>query len=728
MAHREVTSFCRICTAFCGVRLTIDDDGCIVAARGDKAQPMGKGYVCFKGVQAEESHHGPARLLKPLKRMSDGSFAPIAMETALREIAERTADILRRRGGSSVGIFAGSGSIHNAVVQPVHRAFLAAIGSEQFFSPFSIDQPAKYVSSGRLGGWMAGLQDLDHSDVVMLFGTNPLLSHMTLGLMGPDPMRRLKRVKARGLKIICIDPRRSETARHADLFLQPRPGFDAAIAAALCRIILAEGWEDREFCAAHVGGDRISALRAAVEPFTAEVIERHAGLEPEQLREAAALFARDNRRGAAFAGTGSSMAPFANLAQHLVDCLNVICGRFRRAGDVVPVNPLEPPQPIYAEVVPPHRSWESAPPGRVRGAGLLAGEKLSATLAEEITTPGESQIRCLFVDGGNAANCIPDQARIVDALRSLELLVVIDPCMTVTAQLAHYVLPPPMMYERPDLPLSFPGVALYPDSWVQYTPAHLEPPAGAELIEEWRFYWEIASRLGRTIVYDGKVALDGTTPPTSDELLAIRMSDAAISLDELKRHPSGVVCHFPFARVVPGRPEATARFDVMPPDVATECSQLLAGLAAAGASPANDSPPTLLLASRRLRETFNSIGTALDSTLRRRPFNPAYLAPEDLTALGLRAGDQVRISSRYGSVAAVVCADPDLRRGVVSLPHGWGGHPGASEAPGSPVNFLINCQEVFEPITAMPRMSAIPVTVRHVREPAGHTGDGPRVA
>jgi len=719
MATREVTSFCRICTAFCGVRLTISDDHRIVGIRGDREQPMGKGYVCFKGLQAAEAHHGPARLLHPLKRMPDGSFARVALDVALREIAERAEGILQQHGGRSIGIFAGSGSIHNAVAQPIHQDFLRAIGSDQYFSPFSIDQPAKFISSGRLGSWMPGIQDLDSSDVVLLFGTNPLLSHMTLGLIGPDPTRRLKRAQARGLKIICVDPRRSETARRADLFLQPRPGHDAAIAAALCRVILTEGWADNAFCAAHVGADRIAALRAAVEPFTAELVASHAGLQPGQIHAAAALFARDSRCGGAFAGTGTSMARFPNLAQHLVDCLNVICGRFRRVGDLVPVNPLEPPQPVHAEVVSPHRSWESVPQSRIRGAGLLAGEKPSATLAQEITTPGESRIHGLFVDGGNVANCIPDQAGIVDALRSLELLVVIDPCMTVTAQLAHYVLPPPMMYERPDLPLSFPGVALYPESWVQYTPAHLRPPPDSELIEEWRFFWEIASRLGRPIVYDGKVALDTDAPPSSETLLAIRLNDAAISLDELKRHPSGLVCDLPFARVAPARPDASARFDVMPADVAAECASLLADLQRSGGSVVDGEAAVFLLASRRLRETFNSQGTMLDTTLRRRPYNPAWVNPEDLAALGLKAGDPVRISSsRGGTVVAVVQPDPDLRRGVIALPHGWGGNPGGSTGPGSAVNGLIHCDEGAEAITAMPRMSGIPVTMHPLRAPA----------
>ena len=701
------------------MRLTIDERDHIVDIRGDREQSLGRGYACFKGLQAEEAHHGAARLLHPLKRTSDRTFKRVPLREALDEIGSRIKEILDRRGGNAVGVFAGGGSIQTATAYPMQRDFLAAICSRQYFSTVTIDQSAKIVSFERLGGWAAGVQDLRNSEVVMLFGTNPLLSHSTVGLMSSDPTRRLKRAKADGLVLICIDPRRSETARHAQLFLQPLPGHDAQIAAALIRIILNEGWHDAAFCARYVGADRLAALRDAVDSFTPEMVEDRAGLESGQLRAAAVLFARDHSRGAAFTATGPSMAPFSNLMQHLVDCLNVICGRFRRAGDRVPVDPLAPSQPIYAEVIAPPRSFESVPPSRIRGAGLLYGERLTSTLAEEILTPGDGQIRCLIVDGGNVANCVPDQRLMVEALKSLDLLVVIDPYMTVSAQLAHFVLPPPMMYERPDLPLSLPGFPLYPDSWTQYTPAHLRPPGGSELVDDWRFFWEIAARLGKSIIYDGKVALDMKVPPTSDELLAIQMRDAAISLDELKRYPSGVECDFPFGVVQPERDGANAQFDVMPADVAAECARLLEVRRRLEGNAVSGRPFTHLLASRRLRDVFNSTGTRLTGTLRRRPYNPAFLNPADMAQLQLESGDPVEISSSYGMVVAIAQSDPELRRGVVSLSHGWGGYPGETEGPGSAVNVLTSCRENVESINAMPVMSAIPVSISRAKTASG---------
>lgn len=714
MPTRQARTYCRICAAHCGLVLTIENGtDRIVKVKGDKQNPLSQGYVCFKGLQAEEAHHGPQRLLRPLKRQPDGSFAEIDSEQALDEIADRLRGIIERGGPQAAATFKGtSGSLYSTHM--IQLDFLTALGSNQFYSVNTIDQSAKLVSFERQGGWAAGTHDIGQSEVLLFFGCNPVISHSTMPVMGPDPLRTLKRAKTRGLKVICIDPRRSETAQLADLHLAPLPGRDTAIAGAMVRTILEEGWESREFVARHVGADRIADLRKAVDPFNPEFAERVAGLEPGQIRAAAKMFAHDAASGSAFAATGPSMSPFSNTMQHLVDSLNIICGRYRQAGQKAVVDMINPPDPLRAEVIEPPRSFDKVPPSRIRGVGMLGYDRLASTLAEEILTPGEGQIRAFFVSGSNPASCLPDQKKAVEALKDLELLVVMDPYMSATAQLADYVLPPVMMYERPDLPIAVPGSNIGTISWAQYAPPVIDQPEGSDLVEDWYPYWAIAKRLDLTMQFAGHELDFGVNqPPTTDDMLEMRAAQGRITLAELKRdlekYPGGRIYDHPSAMVQPARPEAKGRFDVMPEDVAAEIEDFLASDLAQAPGPGKGW--SHLMISRRMNRVMNSVGNNFAGTLRHDPVNPAYMNPAELDGLGIAAGDRVEIASDHGSIETIAQPDRQVRPGVVSIAHCWGGLPG-EEGAGANTNLLIADDRDLASVNMMPRMSAVPVTVR----------------
>jgi len=717
MSAREVKSFCRICTGGCGMVLKVDDEGHIVDIRADEDHPMTKGYACFKGLQAEEAHHGPARLLHPLKHQPDGSFERIGLEQALDEIAEKLRPWYESGDRDAIGLFNGNGASLCSSAHGMHFSFLPSLGSRRHYTTVTIDQPAKTVSFERLGGWPAGLQGIRGSDVALVFGANPLVSHALVGFLFADPARRLKEARRKGLKLIVVDPRKSDTGKLADIHLQPIPGQDAAIAGALIRIILDEGWHDADFVWRFATPEGVDALREAVDPLTEEYVETRAGLEAGQLRAVAEMFARDSKRGAAYTATGPSMSPFGSLAQHLIDCLNVICGRYRRAGDDITVDILTPPNPVHEEAISPPRSWEQMPPGRIRGVGALAGESLTATLADEALTPGEGQLRCLLLAGANPMNSMPDTLNLREALKALDLLVVIDPYMTATAQYAHYILPPKMQYERADLPLSLPGFTLLTDNWCQYAPPVIDPPEGSEVCDEWYPFWGIAKRLGFAIDYLGKGPLPMDRAPSTEELLAIRMSDARLSFEEVKAYGNGNVWDFEDAVVQPGRAGMSGRFDLMPEDVAGELRNFMRMTISAGDIRSQGETFSHLLTCRRLRNVFCSNGTELAHTRKLLPYNPAYLHPDDMGALGLERGDAIRITSDAGSIQAVAHPDADVRPGVVSLSHGWGGEPvepGEEWDGAANVNLLIAADRDYDRITALPRMSAIPVNLERI--------------
>jgi len=718
MSATEVKSFCRICIGACGMVLTLDENRRIIAIRGDKEHPASQGYVCVKGLQAPDAHNGPQRLTNPLKRMPDGTFQRIALEQALDEIAEQLRRIIERDGPDAIAAFRGTQSGLNSTANYMLPAWLRAIGSPSFFSTMTVDQSAKWVTVERLGTWAAGRHPFHDSDVLMVIGGNPLVSISTVGFDTINVARRIKEAKARGTKLIVIDPRFTETARHADLFLQPRPGEDPAIVAGLLRIILSERWEDREFCARYV--DNLDGLRRAVQPFTPDYVEARAGLPAGQLRAAAELFAWPAKRGAAMAGTGPDMAPHSNLAEHLIECLNVVCGRYLREGERVP-NPgvLSPSKPRRARVIPPHRSWEKGHQSRIRGVGMLFGEMMAGIMADEILVPGKGQIKALIVDGGNPVNSLPDQRKTVRALSSLEMLVTIDPIMSNTARLSHYVIPPRLQYERADLPTTRDYETLFfhvPFS--QFTPGVAEPPAGAEVVDDWYVFWALAKRLGRDIIYDG-VPLDMSKPPATEDLITIVTRNSRVPLDEIRKYPGGKIFDADPQYIEPAK-DSGGRFAVIPPDVADELAAISAEtIDPSGATNSNGQVFTHRLSVRRMREVSNTMYQELPAIRRRRPYNPAWMNPRDREALGLAAGDQVELVSDHGCIRAIVQDDETVRPGVVSMSHGWGPLPDEAmdcEKEGSSTSLLVSSERDYEPINAMPRQSAIPVNIVRVAD------------
>jgi anaerobic selenocysteine-containing dehydrogenase len=435
-------TFCRFCHAACPLEVDVEIAGGrerAVGVRGIADDPLFEGYTCIKGRQLPDQHHAPDRLRRPLRRQPDGpdgEFVEVSSADALDDIADRIRRIIAEHGPRSVASYTGTGAFQNAISMPAAVAFHQGIGSPSFYTSITIDQPAHLTARLRMGSWEAGWQNFRDADVLLAIGYNPLVSSYAPagGLQGTNPFVTLRRAKARGMQLIVIDPRRSELASNADLWLQVKPGEDPSLLAGLVNVILTEELHDREFCDRWVG--QLGELRAAVASFTPEYVAERCEVPADDVVRAARMFA-SGPRGTAGTGTGPNMAPHSTLMEHLTLTLNAICGRVNREGDTLESgNFLVPGDTRRAQVVPPSDPAPGAP-HRVKGLRGMPGEMLTNVLAEEILLTGEGQVRCLIVCGGNPVVAFPDQLKTIAALRDLELLVVIDHRMTASAELAH---------------------------------------------------------------------------------------------------------------------------------------------------------------------------------------------------------------------------------------------------------------------------------------------------
>ena len=710
-------TFCRFCHAACPLHVDVEINSTgartqevVVAVRGIMEDPLFEGYTCIKGRQLADQHHAPNRLRNPLQRSDDGSFAEVTSKNALDDIAHRVQAIIAAHGPRAVATYTGTGAFQNSISMPVTQAFHSGIGSPSFYTSITIDQPAHLTSRLRMGAWEAGWQNFRDADVLLAIGYNPLVSSYAPagGLQGTNPFVRLRRAKERGMKLIVIDPRRSELASFADLWLPVKPGEDPTLLAGLINVILQENLHDKDFCDRWV--DQLDDLRSAVAPFNPEMVATRCEVEAADVLTAARMFAA-GPRGTAGTGTGPNMAAHSTLMEHLALTLNAICGRVNREGDVLESgNFLYPGDTRRAQVIAPS---DPAPgtPHRVRGLKGMPGEMLTNALAEEILEPGEGKVRCLFVCGGNPVVAFPDQLKTIAAMKDLELLVVIDHRMTPTAELAHYVIPPRLELERADVPTVMDR--RFASAYVSYTPAVLQ--ADGDLLSEWEVFAGLAQRLGTPIpLPGGDLPLDGSA--NDDMVLDYAFAKSRLPMSEIRAKRSTI--HEELAiKVVAADPDASARFAVAPPDVVEEISVVLSEKT--GAEVINGFDATKFpfrLISRRLKHVLNSLGREIPGLARVGTTNAAYMNPLDMRDLSLSDGELVRITSPSGEVVGVAEGSDTIKRGVISMSHSWGGSITDEDVRlhGTPTNRLCTVDSGRDPINGMAIQSAIPIAVTKV--------------
>lgn len=708
-------TFCRICHAACPMEIDIEDQTRIVAVRGDKDDPLFGGYTCIKGRQLADQWHDPARLRGPLHRRPDGTFESVASADALDDIAARIAAIVAQHGPRAVASYTGTGAYQNSVGVPMAMAWHKGFDSPSIYTSLTIDQPAHRSSLARLGAWEAGWDNFVDADVIMAVGYNPMVSSYgaACGVQGTNPFVRLREAKARGLRLIVVDPRRSELATQADLHLQVNPGEDPTLLAAMVNHILRRGLHDAEFCATYTEPGHLDALAGAVAPFTLAYAAERCGVAAADIEAGAELFAA-GPRGSAGSGTGPNMAPHGSLMETLALTLNVICGRVNRAGDT-----LESPYFLYpgdtrrAQVVPPGDPTPGTP-HRVRGLRGLPDEMMTNALNDEILLEGDGQVRALIVSGGNPVQAFPDQAKTIEAMRALELLVVIDHRMTATAELADYVIAPRGQLERADVPNVMDRRFQMPYS--NYTDAVMV--TDDDVLNEWEVFAGIAARNGTPIELAGGLLPVDDPDLTDHDVIGHVFARARMPIAEYRRN-RGVVHDDKTIAVVEGDPEA-GRFAVAPDDVVVELAEVFAERSGADLLPGHDAERfPYRLVGRRLKHALNSLGSELPGLARVATTNHLYVHPDDLESLEAAPGDLLQVSSPRGTVVGVAEADPDIKRGVVSMSHSWGGLATTDEKVrdiGSPTNRLVASDEGTDRITGLPIMSAIPVGIVRITD------------
>jgi anaerobic selenocysteine-containing dehydrogenase len=724
---------CPICEAGCGLLIRADGRE-VVGIEANQADVFSGGHICAKGIALKELDADPDRLRTPLVR-KNGLLRPASWDEAMTVIAERLTRIRGEHGASAVGAYIGNPTAHNIGLSMGMGVFLGTLNSPNLFSAGTVDQMPKHLASILMfGNPMAiPVPDIERSNFILMLGANPAVSNGSLWMV-PGFRAKLRDFHDRGGKLVCVDPRRTETARLADRHLYLRPGTDAYLLAALINELIDRGYEPPD----GVSHRNWAELKAALGGIGQDSAAEHCGLSEANLHQLADDLLRAEKP-VVYGRVGTTLQRHGTLTSFLIEVLNVLLGALDAPGGA-----MFPEQPFAAAAASvsgmEYGRWQS----RVSGYPEVMGQLPCAALAEEIEVPGDGQIRALFCFAGNPVVSNPDSDRLSKALQSLDLLVCTDIYHNETTRLADVVLPgtspfedshydsflgamgwrnsarySPPLFDAEDQPREWDlclglayvsatgqapspktlrdledtvvagAVARYTDDEsgplygrdVQEIVGSIGPEAGVERL------LDLGIRAGRWGDHFGR--RDGVTLQQMSE------TQDGIDLGELRAGRLSEVVQ-----------REDGDIDLAPPPIVAALASLAVEAPVRG----------LQLIGRRQAARNNSWLGNLSMLSKGQNLCVLQLHPEDAASLDIVEGDCVRVSSETGSIEAEATITDELMKGCVSLPHGFSEGTDLGQQvrrPGANYNRLAAAGEV-DPLSATSALNGIVVTLAKV--------------
>ncbi|MBL8915903.1 MAG: molybdopterin-dependent oxidoreductase [Archangium sp.] len=707
---------CNLCEAICGLVIE-HENGQVKSIRGDKDDPFSRGHLCPKALALGDVHHDVDRLRAPLKKV-DGKFVEVSWEEAFTDIGARMRAIRRQHGADAIGFTQGNPVLHNLGASIYCQTILPwALGTRSRFSSVSVDNLPRMVVSR----WMYGNQtviavpDLDRSQFFLVLGANPLASNGSL-MTAPDLAKRLKALRARGGKLIIIDPRRTETADVADEHHFIRPGRDALFLLGIVHTLFAEGLTKPEKLAVAVRGvDTVKTLAAKWSP---ERVAPLTGIDAETTKRLARSLA--TVEGAVVYGRmGISTQAFGALATWLIDVINVLTGQLDAPGGAMFTTPAVDLVGIATRMGQPG-SFD-AYRSRVRALPEFNGELPIVTLAEEIETPGPGQVRALLVTAHNPVLSAPNGPRVDAALQKLELMVAVDPYLNETTRHAHYVLPPTSALEREHYDIALHAYGVRNTS--RWNQPLFTPQPGA--LDDWQIFLRLAaetfsSSLIRSIVR----TLGAIVTPRRIVDVLLRLGPHPLTVKKLEQHPHGIDLGALEPRLKTLAPKG---IELAPPALISDVTRLEDHVSNARAVP----PPNAvapggsgqleLIGRRDLRSNNSWLHNS--PRLVKGPVRCTLLMhPTDASARGLENGQRVTVRAAKGTAEVPLEISDEVMPGVVSLPHGWGHDRAgirlsvAQRHAGTSVNDVTN-EDLIDALCGTAALNGVSVEVAHIASP-----------
>ncbi|MGB9119056.1 MAG: molybdopterin-dependent oxidoreductase, partial [Candidatus Angelobacter sp.] len=478
--HHRICPFCEAC---CGLEITVAQ-GRVKRIRGHAADIFSRGYLCPKGVALKDLHEDPDRLRKPLIKRN-GRFVEATWDEAFTEIERRLPAIIAKHGADSVALTLGNPIVHKLALLLYAPRLGRALGSKNVFSASTLDQMPKHLSCGLMFGDFLSIPvpDIERTDFLLILGANPMVSNGSLWTV-PNFRDKAKALRARGGRLVVVDPRRTETADVADEHVFIRPGGDAFLLLGMVHTLFAEKLVHLGRLAEHLAG--VEVLERAVACFAAENVSARCGISAETIRALAHSLAAA-KHAVVYGRVGTCTQEYGTLCSWLVDVLNILTGHFDEPGGAMfPKAAALQSNTFSANTGGNPGTGKGVVTGRrksrVSGVPEVLGEFPMSCLAEEIQTPGEGQVKALITVASNPALSSPNGERLAAAMDQLEFMVSLDIYVNETSRHADVILPGTSPLEDSHYDVAFSQLSYR--NHARYS--HPVFPRSADRPEEWQ--------------------------------------------------------------------------------------------------------------------------------------------------------------------------------------------------------------------------------------------------
>ena len=660
----EQTHFrtCNLCEAMCGIEIKHDGQK-VLSIKGDKNDPFSQGYICPKATALQDLYEDPDRLRHPVERTADG-WKQISWNEALDKVATGIQAVQQQYGQNAFGIYLGNPNVHNMGGMLTIKYLLHSLKSRSRFSATSVDQLPHHIVSMHLFGHMLRIPvpDVNNTHYMLIIGGNPLASNGSI-MSAPNMRQKLKDIKARGGKVVVIDPRRTETAEIASEHHFIRPATDVLLLLAMLNEIYLQGYADkaRPNNRAAALAPEIDKLATFAKDYSAESVASITGISASEIKRLVKEFC-EAESSVCYGRMGISVQEFGLLSQYLAMVINIVSGRLDEVGGLMFPNPA-------VDVV------NSSGPGylgkrhsRVSNLPDFNGEYPAVVMSDEMLVAGEGQLKGFMCVAGNPVLSTPNGEKLDKALSQLEFMVALDYYVNETSRHANIILPPVSALERDHYDVTFNGFAVH--NVAKYSPALFDKKDNEK--HDWEIYLELAERLERYAPDALKDKRKGERDLTKklgpkfllDQALKHGPYDD-IDLETLIDNPHGV----DLGALQSMLPDALQHADKQ---INMNVDFYQADLERVQQMMQHYDDSQILLIGRRHVRSNNSWMHNSYRLVKGKSRCTLMLHPETAAQHNIVDGQEVKVTSRVGSVIIVAEVTDELMPRVVSIPHGFG--------------------------------------------------------